>query len=183
MRGTIVMLAGAAALLAACGEKGNDPVDSSTGPQTTAQVKSATADIKVKPGQWRGSFTLENIEMEGVPGGAPPQMEEQMKRAMTRTDINYCVTKEEAENPDGRIFSGQQAKDCTYSGFEARGGAIKGQVACKANGGSTTAVMTGTYTPDRYDMRMDMQSAGGAQGASMTMKVRTSGQWIGPDCA
>lgn len=189
MRRTLLIIAGATALLAACGEKAGEkadvsPVDASTGPQSAGDVKAEVAKVKLKPGQWLGSFTLEDIEMTGMPGGAPAQMKDQMKRMMSRTDVAYCVTPEEAENPDGRLFSGQENKDCTYSGFEASGGAIKGQVSCKGEGGARmTAVMSGTYAAESYQMRMDMKTQGGEQGGEMRMTARTSGKWTGATCS
>ncbi|MET0370031.1 MAG: DUF3617 domain-containing protein [Sphingobium sp.] len=183
MRHMVLMLACAITLLAACGEKSDQPVDPSTGPQSKEEVKAQAAKVKLRPGQWQNSFTLEDLEMEGLPGGAPPQMKEQMKSAMTRTDMKYCVTKEEAENPDGKMFSGQEAKHCTYSGFDASDGALTGQISCKTQGGTMTAVMSGSYSPESYEMHMDMKTQGGPQGTSMKMKARTDGKWIGPDCA
>lgn len=183
MRKMIPFLAGALALLGGCGDKPVDrPVDPSTGPQTGAEVKAQTHKVQLKPGQWEGSFTLDGLDLSNMPEGAPKGMEEQMKRMMSRT-IRYCVTPEEAANPDGRLFSGQENKDCTYSGFEAGGGTVKGQVSCTTEGGRMTAVMAGSYTPERYEMRMDMKQVGGPGGMEMTMKATTSGKWIGKECA
>lgn len=183
MRPTVPFVAGLCALLCACGEKAVDkPVDASTGPQSAAEVKAQTHKVQLKPGQWEGSFALENLDMKNMPQGAPPQMEEQMKKAMTRT-MRYCVTPEQAANPDGKMFSGQENKDCTYSGFDASGGAIKGQVSCKSQGGTMTAVMSGTYAPERYEMHMDMKNAGAPGGMEMTMKAKTTGKWVGATCS
>src|SRR3546814_2426168 len=52
-----------------------------------------------------------------LPGGGD-QMKEQMKKMMSRASIKYCVSPEEAANPSGKMFSGQENKDCAYKGFE-----------------------------------------------------------------
>jgi hypothetical protein len=182
MRAPMLILAAATtALLASCGEKAAKVPD--TGPQTAEAVKAEVSKVKLKPGQWQGSFEIEQLDMAGVPGGMPEQAKEQMKRAMAKNDMKYCVTPEEAENPDGAMFSGQRSKDCTYSGFDASSGKLTGKIMCKNAGGTMTAVMSGTYGSESYEMLMDMKNEGGPQGASMTMKARTSGKWIGKDCA
>ncbi|MBB3981814.1 hypothetical protein GGR44_001473 [Sphingobium fontiphilum] len=184
MRRTILMLAAAAAGLAACGEKpANEtatiaPTDS----MSQEDVKQAVGKASIKPGEWQSSFTLEKIDLSGMPG-ASAQMEDQMKRMMSRTDIKHCVTPEEAENPGGDMFSGQENKDCTYKGFDMSGGRIAGQVECKSEEGVMNAIMSGTHTADSYDMTMDMKMAGGPDGMTMAMKARTEGKWIGGQCA
>jgi hypothetical protein len=178
-----LVLLSATALLAACGQKPADKgVDASTGSQSLDEVKAQARKVQLKPGQWEGSFTLESLDMKGMPQGTPPGMAEQMKSAMART-MRYCVTPEQAANPDGKVFSGQENKDCAYSGFDASGGSVKGQVICKTNGATMTMVMAGSYAPERFDMHMDMQQAGLPNGMSMAMKAKTSGKWIGPTCS
>ncbi|MGE4324236.1 MAG: DUF3617 domain-containing protein [Sphingobium sp.] len=182
MRTMIPILAGAIVLLGGCGEKGADrPVDPSTGAQTVEEVAEKTRKVQLKPGQWEGTFTLESMDFADKPAGMPADMEERMKRMMNRT-FRYCLTPEEAANPDGRAFSGQESKGCTYSGFQAGGGTVKGQVSCAMEGGRMTTAMSGRYSPDSYQMKMDMQQSGGPAGMATTMKAATSGKWIGKTC-
>ena len=176
MRGTALLLMGAMALLAGCGKK---PAGE---PQTREEVKAQASKIQLKPGQWVGSYDLEDIEMPNMPGGGD-QMKEQMKKMMSRTSINYCVTPEEAANPSGKMFSGQQNKDCTYKGFDASGGAVKGEISCKSDHGVMNAVMSGSYAPESYEMHMDMKMAGAPGGMDMRMKAKTTGKWVAATCA
>ena len=176
MRKTMLGLVGMTALLAACGEKPSGE------PQTKQDVAREVQKVQLKPGQWEGTYTLEDIDMPNMPGGGD-QMEEQMKKMMSRTSIKYCVTPEEAANPSGKMFSGQENQDCTYKGFDASGGSVKGEIACKSEHGAMNAVMSGSYAPESYEMHMDMKMTGAPNGMDMSMKAKTSGKWIGTTCA
>lgn len=166
-------------LLAACGDK---PGDAPTnGSMSKEEVKAAVDKVQLKPGQWEGRFTVQDIDLSNMPG-APAGMKDQMKSMMSQTSLKYCVTPEEAANPSGEMFSGQENKNCTYQGFAVSGGSVKGQVSCKADGGTMTAAMSGTYGGEAYAMDMDMKMAGGPNGAAMAMKARSEGKWIGPTC-
>lgn len=176
MRKTVLMLVGATMLLAGCGD------EPSGEPMSKSEVKAEVEKVRLRPGQWESSFTLEDIDMPNMPGGGA-QMEEQMKKMMSRAAVRYCVTPEEAANPSGKMFSGQENKDCVYKGFDVSGGSVKGEISCKSEGGAMTAVMSGSYAPESYEMRMDMQTSGAAQGADMRMKAKTAGKWIATECA
>ena len=175
MRKTLLVLGATTALLTACGDKPGEP-------QTRDEVKAEVEKVQLKPGQWEGTYTLEDIDMPNMPGGGD-QMEDQMKKMMSRTSIKYCVTPQEAANPSGRMFSGQQNKDCTYKGFDASGGSVKGEIACKSEHGAMNAVMSGNYAPESYEMNMDMKMTGAPNGMDMRMKARTTGKWVADTCA
>lgn len=175
MRKSLIGLMGATTLLASCGEK------PSGAPQTKEEVKAEVQKVQLKPGQWEGTYTLEDIDMSNMPGGGD-QMKEQMKKMMSRADIKYCVTPEEAANPGGKMFSGQESKDCTYKGFDASGGNVKGEIACKSEHGQMNAVMSGSYAPESYEMHMDMKMTGAPNGMNMAMKAKTTGKWVADTC-
>jgi hypothetical protein len=168
-------------LLAACGDKPGDASANDTASMTKEEVKAAVDKVQLKPGQWEGRFTVQDIDLSKMPG-APAGMKDQMKSMMSQTSLKYCVTPEEAANPSGEMFSGQENKDCTYQGFAVSGGSVKGQVSCRAEGGTMTAAMAGTYGGEAYAMDMDMKMAGGPDGMTMAMKARSEGKWIGPTC-
>ena len=176
MRKSVLMLGGMTALLAACGDKPSGE------PQTEREVAKEVQKVQLKPGQWEGTYTLEDIDMQGIPGGGD-QMEAQMKKMMSRTAIKYCVTPQEAANPGGKMFSGQENKDCAYKGFDASGGSVKGEIVCKSPQGAMNAVMSGSYASTSYEMHMDMKMTGAPNGMNMTMKAKTSGKWIADSCA
>src|SRR3546814_16995930 len=112
--------------------------------------------------------------MPNMPGGGD-QMKEQMKKMMSRASIKYCVSPEEAANPSGKMFSGQENKDCAYKGFDASGGSAKGEISCKSQGGTMNAVMSGSYAPESYEMYMDMQMTGAPNGTNLSRKATKLG--------
>ncbi|WP_028055830.1 DUF3617 domain-containing protein [Sphingobium bisphenolivorans] len=169
-------LVAATALVASCGEKRSNE------PQTREEVRQEVQKVQLKPGQWEGAYELTDIDMPNMPAGGA-QMKDQMKKMMSRTSMRYCVTPEEAANPSGKMFSGQENKDCTYKGFDASGGSVKGEISCKSQGGTMNAVMTGDYGPESYAMHMDMKMVGAPNGMNMSMKAKTSGKWTGSTCA
>ncbi len=183
------LIAQIALLLSACGSSGEDKPGNiaATDSMTKGEVAAVVDTVKMRPGQWESSYTLEDITMPNMPAGAPvEQIEQQMKATMSRASIRHCVTPEQAEKPSGDMFSGQKDKDCRYKGFVMARGAMKGQVSCTKDGTAMNATMSGTYGSDRYDIGMDMTMSGAGAGSNggqtMTMKARTSGKWLGPDC-
>lgn len=182
MRRTVLMLAATVAL-AACGDKPGDKTGdiAATDAMSKAEVKAQVDKVQLKPGQWEGRFTVKDIDMANMPG-APADMKDRMKSMMSQTALKYCVTPEQAANPSGEMFAGQENKNCTYGGFEAKGGTVKGQVSCKSEGGTMNATMSGTYAPEQYAMDMDMKMEGGPSNMSMAMTARSEGKWIGDTC-
>lgn len=178
-----LIAAGMAALLAGCGKADDDAINASA-PMNREDVAAEVSKVQMKPGQWESSFAIDDLDFTNMPKGAPApdQMKEQMKGAMSRTAIKHCVTPEQAANPSADMLSGQRQKNCVYKGFDMNGGSIRGQVSCNEGGQAMTATMTGTYTPESYDVTMDMSTRGGTDGVAMTMKARTRGKWIGAQC-
>lgn len=184
MTRAVVIAATCTLLLAACGEKAGDKTEdiAATDAMSKAEVKAAVDKVQLKPGQWEGSFTVEDIDLSKMPG-APSQMKDHLKGMMTRTALKYCITPEQAAKPSGEMFSGQEDKDCSYKGFAASGGSMQGQISCKADGGVMNATMSGTYAPESYSMDVDMKMAGGPEGTTMAIKARSTGKWTGATCA
>lgn len=170
--------------LAACNDKPGEKAGNiaASDAMSKAEVKAAVDKVQLKPGQWEGRFEIKDIDLSGVPG-APANMKQQMQRMMNQTGLRYCVTPQQAANPSADMFGGQESKGCTYAGFDASGGKVKGQVSCKAPGGTMNAAMSGTYAPESYAMTLDMKMAGGPQGQTMAMTAQSHGRWVGPACA
>lgn len=183
MKNAILVLAGGVVLLGGCGKSEKDSINASA-PMSREAVAAQVNKVKMKPGQWETSFTLDDIDFTNMPKGAPTsaQMKDQMKAAMSRAAIKNCVTPEQAANPSADMLSGQKDENCTYKGFDMAGGTIRGQVSCDKGGQAMTATMTGNYAPDSYDVTMDMTTKGGTDGIAMTMKARTQGKWLGDQC-
>ncbi|MCP1468983.1 hypothetical protein J3E64_000654 [Sphingobium sp. OAS761] len=182
MRTAATIMIAATIMLAACDNTPDATKGeiAATDAMSKDEVKAAVDKVKLKPGQWEGRFTVQDIDLSNMPG-APAGMEEQMKRMMSHASVTYCVTPEEAANPGADMFSGQDNKNCKFADFAATGGTVKGRVSCKGDGGSVmNAAMSGSYAPDSYTMDMDMKMEGGPQ--AMAMKARSEGKWIGAEC-
>jgi hypothetical protein len=179
MRATVWTIMTLTALLAACSDKPGDKAGdiAATDSMSRAEVKAAVAKVQLKPGQWEGRFTIQDIDMPQAPAG----MKDQMKSVMSRTSLRYCITPQQAANPGAEMFSGQENKNCTYGNFSATGGKVTGQVSCKGEGGTMNAAMSGSYAPDRYAIDMDMKMDGGPR--AMALTARSEGKWIGAECA
>lgn len=182
MRGSFLMLMGLSALLCACGEKSGEKTGeiAATDAMSRQEVKDEVDKVKLKPGQWEGRFAAKMIDMPGMPAG----VKDQMQGMLSQNRLLYCVTPEEAANPSGEMFAGQENKNCAYGDFVVKDGNVKGHVSCDMpQGGKMNAVISGHYAPDNYAMDMDMDMAGGPKGMAMTMKAQSEGKWIGEKCA
>ena len=179
MRRTVWTIMAPAMLLAACSDKPGDKAGNiaATDAMSTAQVRAEVDKVQLKPGQWEGRFTIQDIDMPQMPESARAQM----KSMMSQNVLRYCVTPEQAANPGGDMFSGQENKDCTYGDFAVSGGKVKGRLSCKSDGGTMNAAMSGTYAPESYAIDMDMKMEGGPH--AMAMTARSEGKWIAADCA
>lgn len=174
-----------AALLSACGQASDDTPGNiaATDAMTKEEAAAVVDTVKMRPGQWESSYTLEDIDMPQMPAGAQAdQIKQQMKATMSRASIRHCVTPEQAEKPSAEMFSGQNDKNCTYKDFAMGRGVMKGAVSCRQDGTTMNATMRGTYGSDQYAIAMTMAVAGAGQGERMTMKARTSGKWLGAAC-
>lgn len=178
MRATIALMP--LLLLAACGDGATvDKKDAST-----AEVAKSVADagMKLKPGRWEMTMNFKKFDIEGMPPEAKQAMQQMMAESRT---FNSCLTKEEAERPDGGFF-GQQGEDCRYDSFTMGGGKIDATMTCtgKGSGGEPGAgakmKMTGTYSAEAYDMTMDMNGKA-PNGKTMAMQMALTSRYAG-DC-
>jgi len=159
--------------LAACGgtaeeEAGNEGV--------SAKAAAAGSDIKLDPGQWEMTYEVTSIDAPGLPAGAMAAM------AGKKNVMSMCITPEEADKPNGEIFSGKKGADCTRDGFAMAGGRISGTMTCTGGeaGGKVTMAMDGRYSGQSYEMTNKMTTE--APGMTMTIASRASGRRTG-DCA
>jgi hypothetical protein len=167
-----------AAALSACGDdKAVEKKDAST-----AEVAKSVADagMKLKPGRWELTMNFAKLEVDGMPPEAKKAMEQMLGQGRTYAT---CLTKEEAEKPDGSFF-GQESTDCRYDTFTMGGGKVDATMTCKGQGvdGEAEAKMklAGTYGADSYDMTMNMQGAA-PNGKTMNMTMTVASKHVG-DC-
>ena len=167
-----------AVALSACGDdKTVEKKDASA-----AEVAKSVADagMKLNPGRWELTMNFAKFEIEGMPPEAKKAMEQMLGQGRTYAN---CLTKEEAEKPDGAFF-GQEGADCRYEKFSMGSGKVDATMTCKGEGpeGETEAKMTmaGTYSANTYAMKMDMQGAA-PNGKNMNMTMAIAAKHVG-DC-
>lgn len=186
--GRLVATAALALVLGACGDKA-DRQAASGGDSPTAEQMADTMQASFKPGTWKVNVEIEDVEMTGMPAGAPVEaMKDAMKKSMAATEVMHCITPEQAAKPDAEMLAARRQANCTYSNTSFSAGKVHSEMVCTPQGaegggmGTMTAVMDGSYGPESYAMTMNLAMKGGAEGMGMTMKSRTTGQWMGPDC-
>lgn len=167
-----------AVALSACGDDATVEKKNAS----TAEVAKSVADagMKLNPGRWELTMNFAKFEVEGMPPEAKKAMEQMLGKGRTYAS---CLTKEEAEKPDGSFF-GQEGANCRYDTFTMGGGKVDATMTCKGEGpdgaGQAKMKLAGTYSPDTYDMTMDMQGAA-PNGKVMNMTMAIASKHVG-DC-
>jgi hypothetical protein len=141
---------------------------------------SGGGNTTLKAGQYEMTMKMTEVD---VPG-APPEMVEQMKAAMTaqgEQKEQQCMTEADIADMGNKMGNaGAKGGDCTFSKTTFAGGKIDVAGTCKAPTGEMSIAMNGTHTADSFDARMTVDADAGGQKikASGTMNGRRTG-----DCA
>lgn len=138
--------------------------------------KVTDAGLKFNPGRWESTMKFVKMDMEGVPPEAKDMMSKVLGKDKT---FASCLTKQEAEKPDSKFF-GQADDRCKYDSFSMGGGKIDAKMTCKAEQGTQTMTMNGSYTPETYQMTMAVDGMG-PMGKAMSMEMQLSAKRTG-DC-
>ncbi len=173
-----------AVALGACGD--DKTVDEKNASTATVAKKVADMGMKLNPGRWELTMKFTRFDIEGMPPEAKGQMQQMLGQSRTFTS---CLTKEEAEKPDGSFF-GQQGEECRYDKFVMGDGKIDATMTCKGDGpdgaGQVRMSLAGTYAADTYDMTMDMNGAapnGNAMNMAMSLVSKRVGECRGDEQA
>lgn len=178
MTKTILMLA-CALPLAACDNSPKINEKNASVDEVAAKVRAASGSGSfVRPGEWQSTVVIEQFDVPGM----PPQAVEHMKSAVAQNrqhSFKTCLTPEEVKQPRGKFFTGNE--QCRYDHFTMGDGKIDAAMRCPAGQGMTQKMtMTGTYGPERYDMRMTMKGEGvDGPAGKMTMRMRVESNRIG----
>lgn len=175
---TTALLIACSLPLAACGAEPDVDVRNASVTDVANQVAGATSgdDYFVRPGKWRSTMTFEEISAPNMPA----QIAEQMKRSMTAGQTSEsCLTAADVKRPKEDFFTGAD-KSCRYDHFTMGGGKIDAKMRCSQGDTSQQMEMAGTYSPDRYDMRMttSMKGMPGPAG-EMRMRMKIEARRIG----
>lgn len=161
--------------VAACGSEPAVDETNASVEEVSERVREASRnDGLVRPGKWVSTVSIEQMDMPGM----PPQAAEQMKRMVERTHkTESCLTPEEVKQPKGDFFGG--GENCRYDHFRMRGGKIDAAMRCSQEGVTQVMEMSGSYSPDSYQMRMKSKTAGGPAGEGMAMQMRVEAERVG----
>ena len=161
---------GLAATLAACSDEAPE-----AGNMSVNEVAAELANVRINPGYWESTSEVLNVTAPNL----PREVQSRMKGPPQSS--RHCISEEQAARPDAN-FLATQRDNCAYRDFAMREGRIQGTMVCSGGEmpGEATAVMSGRYDPDSYDMRMRMEMDGPA-GATMIIETRASGRRVG-DC-
>ena len=162
--------------LAACDSSPEVRVDNAKPSEVEAKVRAATAGGEfVRPGKWATSITIEEMNIPGMPPEFAAKMKEQQ---VASRPVESCLTAEQAKKPQEGVFAGVD-KSCRYDRFTMDDGKIDAAMRCDQNGTVQTMTMTGTYSPERYDMNMASQVGGTGPQAGTTMKMKVAARRVG----
>jgi hypothetical protein len=165
-----------AAALAAAG-CGNDGAGEAANGTVTdpGEVARDLASVVVRPGLWEVASAVVEARQPGLP------VELANRIRGPRAAVRHCITPEQAARPDAAFLAGRRSGQCSYRDFAMQDGRIGGAMTCRDPGGAETrARMSGRYGPERFEMRMDMETPGIGAG-TLAVVVRQSGRRIG-DC-
>lgn len=174
-----VMIAAIVALAACNREPQVSAKDASVAEVAEKVRKAGAGESFVRPGLWESKVTIEQLDIPGM----PPEMAGKMKSMMAEKQMNAsrnCLTAEDVKQPKEDMFAGQN-KQCRYDHFTMGGGKIDAVMRCGDKNASQVMQMSGTYSPDSYQMQMSNKveaAAKDAQGA-MAMKMRVDARRIG----
>ncbi len=156
-----LLIVAASAGMAGCRE--SEPANLST-----EQVARQLESMEIEPGLW--ALGSEVIDVSA------PDLPREIRNRMIgpRPGMRHCITPDQAASPSANFLAGRGDGACRYRAFSVEGGRIEGDMVCP----DAEARMTGTYSAERYDMRMEMRSPMPG-GAVMTLQVRSTGERIG----
>ena len=179
---TLLLCAACSVALAACNNSPEIEEKNASVSEVAAKVRSASGDGGfVRPGEWTSHVTIEEFSVPGM----PPEMAKNMQTAMARqgaNDFKSCLTAEDVKKPKGDFFTGND--QCRYDHFKMGDGKIDAAMRCDGGPSGTQQVMTmtGTYSPEQYEMHMTMNAAQGSSepaAKGMTMKMLVESKRIG----
>lgn len=142
---------------------------------TAEEVAGELESMQIEPGQWEATSEILSASAPGLPADVLKSMVGQ------KTTVSNCITPEQAAKPSANFLAAQQNSNCTYQDWSMEGGRMTGTMTCTGGGapGQVVMKMNGTYGSTSYDLGMDMNTTGLPNGATMTIKARTTGRRTG----
>ena len=178
MKSALILIA-AELPLAACNNSPEVSAKNASIAEVAQKVHEAGADqIVIHPGLWQSKVTVEQFDVPGMPAGMAQQMKTMMAERQEHSFEN-CLTPEDAKKPKENFFAGK-SNECRYDRFTMGGGKIDAAMRCGGENGGSVMEMSGTYSPDSYQMHTSMSAQPGAgEHGGMTMKMHIEAQRVG----
>lgn len=165
-------------VLAACDSGPEMSVENATPEEVAAKMKeSGVATDLRKPGRWKYTTTIVDVQSPSMPAEMLEQMRTMMGNGQT---MERCVTQDEIDKVDA--FVGQNDSNCTFEKYEVGGGTVSGKARCEQGGMKQVMTMDGSYTPSSSDMTITSEMSGGPGPAGdVKMKMNIKSERVG-DC-
>lgn len=172
----MLLLALPLTMIAACDSSPDVKIDNAKPSEVAAKVRAAASGAEfVRPGKWLSTVTIQDMTIPGM----PPELAARMKQRMGQArEVESCLTPEQARKPKEDFFAGVD-KSCRYDHFEMGGGKIDATMHCTRDKMVQTMTMSGTYTPEHYQMAMATKMDGGSQEQGIEMKMKIDAKRVG----
>ena len=180
MRTIHVMPLAAAILLAACGSADTD--GDGTISVEEAAAEAAKASVTQRPGQYKITYELLDLQIPGVPDDARQRVRDAVANGLGGGSFE-CVTAEDvADGGAAKMIEDLAKSDCTMTAFEVSDAAFAATAQCSRRQGATQVVeMEGTMTAESSTATLvvteDVPDVGTA-----TTTIRANSQRFG-ECA
>ena len=164
--------------LAACGSGTQVEAENASVAEVQARIKEAGgAPEMLNPGRWESTVRIEKVDIPGMPA----ELAERMRKAMAGRTSASCLTPEEARKPAAEFFAGKDRQGCRYDHFRMGDGKLDAKMTCAGQGGGATIAMKGDYTPDSFQLAMNMDGKGipNAPQGAMTMAMAVDSKRVG----
>jgi len=131
----------------------------------------AAPSTPLRTGAWEMSMEIESIEP------ATPLVQTTKGKPLV---FGTCVTPDRLRASGTHLPFTWPSGECTPSAFSAEAGKVSGSFACRGDLGRVEMQLTGTYTPDSYDVRATEKVTQGVRGrAGLTVVRHTVGRLAG----
>jgi hypothetical protein len=120
------------------------------------------AQPNIRDGLWEITMKM---EMEGMPGGAPPQT------------MQRCVTPQDFQDAAAMNRGMDKSTRCEVSDYKHQGNTASWKMTCNGEG-AMSGTGTATYSGTSYTMANKMVMSHGGQ--TMNMRMTQTGKYVGP---